>query len=508
MSATVYPSPLRGELSPLDRGSLAVRRALVAVTPSMAVRGAAFCFLGFFLIWQGVRNTQPQLIGDSIEYVIMVEAFYRHGTPDLRPGDSTDSAIERAIAQPSTAPMENVQNFFSTQSGRRYCYHFFFYPLLVVPARFATGWLRLDALKAFSLTNALLLLGGVGVLLFGTRYRTWLAVAGAFLLVWSASLWYVTWPHPEVYASVFVFVSVVDYFHGRLRRATLLAALAAMHNPPLFVLTLFHLAALLRSRTVSLVTAGLCSVWVVVPPLFYYSNFGVPNLIVQQGYLDRAGNNVVRFAGFFLDLDQGMILSLPLILPLFCVLYCWSVRREPRRYEHLLPPVLAAMTLFLMPMSNWNHGQAGINRYAVWSSMIVLAHTIHLLRDVRPRYGAILGEVLVLSQVAVIQEYGGLEVPRNDYLIHKKPARVAIEHFARWYNPDPHIFATRTLGRDVTPEDHVVIYRSSDGGALKTAVREGREERLLEQGWSRRDVARILPKLSYRMGWAYIHPGD
>ena len=450
----------------------------------------------------------------------MTEALSHHATPDLRPGDTSSPEAESRLKNPPQGPRDRLLGFVPTIAGRWYCWHFFFYSLLNLPLRGLVAIVGLPAMQTFTLTNALLTICVVRQMLYATRYPLELQLVGAGLFIWSSARWYFAWPHPEVMTCAFVFMSLIAWFHERRYQAILLTSLAAMQNPPLFLLSLFYLLPTLFRRVPHVARnvffCGITSFWVIVPPLFYRYHFGVGSLIADFGYLDRELITFTRFWGFFFDLDQGMIISLPTALPMFLVIYVTTLVKGPgRTYNSGLMAVLIGMTFFIMPAINWNHGQAGINRYATWCSMIPLAYLIELVNPgwTRKRFVA-MTLLLIVPQAVVVQHYGGTQVPGGDFLSHKQPALLMLEYFPRRYNPDPQIFLPRTNGvdrfasRSSAHDSDIVAFTGRDGNVKKIAVRRGSEQQLLGYGWNASEVQRVAAEVRFINDWAYLHPGD
>lgn len=537
--------------SPGDGGEEGIKppaemRAAADRKAATVIRIVLFSLLSMWLLYMAVVGAEPNLeAGDGGEYILMTDALCRHWTPDLRPGDTFSPEAEERLKKGPRGPEECIDcvagrdfllGFVGTSDGRWYCWHFFFYPVLNLPMRGVVELFDWGALRAFTLTNAWLMIGAVAYMLFYTRYPVGLQVVGSLLFVWSSVLWYFTWLHPEVMTCAFVFVSVVAWFHQRRYQAILLSSLAAMQNPPLFLLSLFYLVPTVLTPTRgilrNLILCFATSVWVVVPPIFYWYHYGVGSVIMDFGFLDNSLISLRRLWGFFFDLNQGMILSMPTALPLFLFTYAAAVVTRLRgrlrhdggmkTYDLLLPIVVIAMTWFIMPMRNWNHGMAGISRYATWCSMIPMAVLIQLMSDgwSRRRFVAAM-LIIVTPQILAVQLCGGMEVDGIAYRRHTRLAELTLTYLPRMYNPDPAIFVARTLERKIATESlaagsgvandglpDVVPFLLRDGRITKIAVRQRGEAGLLDFGWSEEEVRRVAEQAHFVNGWAYVHPGD
>jgi hypothetical protein len=177
-------------------------RALAAASAALVVAA--------FLFW-----LPPLLAGDAIEYVSVSEALSNHGTPELRGQDLI--WLDRLFGRDAAAavPMPGVPN---PRGGPNLPFHFWLYPLLAVPAKRLLHALGGDPLRAFQATNAVLFLGALYVALFhhripAERRRMFAALAGV-----GPVLWYLRWPHPEVFTWSCVVVSLVCLNNRRYRR--------------------------------------------------------------------------------------------------------------------------------------------------------------------------------------------------------------------------------------------------------------------------------------------------
>lgn len=496
------------------RDSFAVSDEPISSTELNFLRHIVFGLLSAWLLYQGIWGTTGNHeMGDATEYILMTNALLRHGSPDLRVGDAENSEVDERLNNPQGA-RDRLLGFVPASNGRWYCWHFFVYPIINIPMRNVVEFYGLPRMQTFPLTHALLTVCVIGQMLYMTkRYPLGLQIIGAGLYVWSSQLWYFTWPHPEVMSCAFVFSSLIFWFHDYRYAAIFLSALASMQNPPLFLLVLFYLLPTVFRKTsntlLNVFLCGISSFWVIVPPLFYKYHYGVGSLIIDYGYLNNNLISFTRFWGFFFDLNQGMIISMPTALPLFIFLYLASLSNVTRRsYNLWLVPVLIGMTFFFMPMTNWNHGQAVINRYATWCSMIPLAYLIDLVSRGWNRYRLIAMATLVLGpQILVVQYfYGGINW-KGDQREHKALAAFVLEHFPRLYNPDPYIFLIRTTGHDWEFPD-VLPYFGKDGKVRKLAVKHGSEQQLRDYGWSADEANRVVEESHFINGWTYVHPGD
>src|SRR5262245_39037459 len=99
---------------------------------------------------------RPLTDGDAAEYLLSTESLFRHLTPDLRPADVASVArLDRRLGLGLNYGI-GFLGYFDDGAGRWYCYHFWAYPLLGLPARLLLA--PLNGLRALPLTNAAVLL--------------------------------------------------------------------------------------------------------------------------------------------------------------------------------------------------------------------------------------------------------------------------------------------------------------------------------------------------------------
>ncbi len=427
--------------------------------------------------------------GDGLEYLYTLQALFEHGTPELRP---TDIAAFSALATPRGFPTgEPYAGFFRARSGAAYCWHFFAYPLLALPAKALLRLTGGDELRALQVTNVLALALGAWLMLgwrgWGAPRRTRWSFAA--LVLGSPILLYVPWTHPEVLTAALVASALVLVDAGRPAAAALCAAVGAMQNPPLVALVAWIAAAHPRPRVLA---AGALAL---VPPALSWLLYGAASLIVAEG---AAGFGYVtggRVWDVFADLQQGLVAWVPVALALAAARLARAPARGDRRTLGLGLALLGAAVL-ATTTANWNAGSAGLMRYGAWLVPIVawLAH------EARPRWIA----AAVAVQVAlVIGASSREECCRETWL-----ARRAYAHAPLLYSPDPEVFAERRTGREDPPEDLLPLpFIRPDGAITKVLVDRAR----LSAATALHDAdaglaAALAREAGSRGGRFYLHP--
>ena len=251
-----------------------------------------------------------------------------------------------------------------------------------------------------------------------------------------------------------------------------------------------------------------------LPSAFYFYYFGTTNLIKDAGYLAVSNVTFTRFLGFFLDLNQGMILSLNLLLGVYIILL---INRYRKVFTHqlklcqddFLPPLILLLTFIVCMMSNWNHGMAIVNRYAIWIGIIIVYHSIELLSDYRLRLKSSVICVVFALQCLFIKIHN----PYNKFdwcnIDHLPFAKWALMNYPNLYNPDPQIFIARTSKTfDFSKNNSPVFYTKKEKGnveVLKVAVHEDGLTALKNYGLTLNQINNIKTHSSPIAHWYYIN---
>ena len=406
-----------------------------------------FCLLSLSMIVYCAVAISPIRVGDAHEYLLLVQAWSAHGSPDIRPGD-IDSCIKllhrNDQGQQGQRLREHyLRDSFTTDTGKIYYGHFWFYSLLAVPAWILLRFTGGNEMAALQMMNAVFFCLAAGFVLFHGRERRRERLLLLALSAIGPVIWYVRWPHPEVFTWSAALIAVVLLRQDRFGWAAIAASLGALQNPPLFLLALLAvvLAASRRNwRAATLAAVGAALSF--LPALFYLALFGVPNLFVANGYTDFALISPGRVLSVLADLNQGMLPYVPLVLLLGLIGGAMALIRGRIR-GILVLAVLLGMILLVAPQRNWNAGTAGMIRYAVW--MVPLLAWLAVDFIPRNRFLIwVIGAGLLL-QVGIVLNQDG----REDYLRQNALARFVLTHCPVLHSPDPQIFADRQMGREV-----------------------------------------------------------
>jgi hypothetical protein len=421
----------------------------------------------------------PRPFGDAPEYLLMAESWAGHSSPDLRPSDVDALRRHAASTGLGVDPDDALGNYFEGRNGRFYCYHFWFYPLLTMPARLVLTSLGADPLKAGPLTNAVLLGTAIAAVLLLAPAGLFARRAAAALLLSSPVLGFLLWPHPEVLSFSMATLALVAGMRGASGLAALSAAVASVQNPPLALLVVFEAArpflagagSLRRSRRQWLTLAAALVV-ALASPIFFLAQFRTANLAAYE----TAGAGSIgmgKAAGLMLDLELGLVRYAPLTVLLALALVPLIARGRGRRLEGALLAVLAVLMLASSATGNWNHGTTGPSRYVVWlfpmiAYLVVLGPTATDLLRRRPRLAGPIVVLAAAAQMLVAAARGGVRSPL-DYLDHSRLARAVLDRWPAAYSPPEEVFRERTAHTEVDQDGPFI--HESDGECRKALAR-------------------------------------
>jgi len=452
---------------------LARAARLLAVLAGLALAGTALF-------------ARPVSDGDAGEYMAMAESLWRHGTPELRPGDvyGLASAAQGLVGLNFADVM---RGYFEDRAGARLSYHFWGYSALAVPLRALLRLFGASVLRALPLANALLFSAALWAVASTPRLFPAERLALTCLLLFSPALWFVLWPHPEVYTFSLVTLALVGLLARRLDGALLAAALAAAQNPPLLVLVAAIWILVLGDRVFApvpsaarvraLARAVLATLPALVPMAFFYRHFGTPSVTAQQG-ASLHDVSVRKALELFFDLDIGLLPYMPVAVVALLAAVAVSLVRRSVDLAFAAAALLAPIAVLCTATTNWNHGTTGPSRYAVWMVPFVYAGLLAWRRRLGaaeatlPRPYLVLLAAAVATQAAIVLGRGG-PLARPDYFEHSAAARFVLRHAPALYNPSHEIFVARTLHTPAharTELDGPVVYRD-DGGCRKAWAR-------------------------------------
>lgn len=444
------------------------------------------------LLFALALTLEPLRTGDGQYYFAMLVGLANNGSPAI-----TDEVREVVIDRLNIDTGKGMT--IAARDERLYAWHFFAYPLLCVPAYKLLHALDRDVLAAFQLTNAALIAFALIYVLVLSRLSAparWFIATG-FLL--STATIYFQWTHPEVFTAALVLMASVGLVTRQYGFAALLAALGSLQNPsaallivPIVCAQIWELRVrdglgwLSRGIVQPLGITLAASMVAFVSYGWNFYKFGVPNPIAAKGVIDYSNINLGRLDSFVFDLNQGLIVGLPLFLwavPVALFFRAMSTLTDASavlRKEDLLLVGFLLMALPTLGQLNWNAGHSIFLRYASWAGMAPLVWVAVVVGI--PRSGWMAAGLVPAAalQAAMALYIGGVALPRFPSYVQFMPWVEHVWNFSpRLYNPLPDIFFERLVGDEVSIETPAVL-KGSDGEMIRVLDRIGRIEKVAE----------------------------
>ncbi len=473
---------------------MTIRKNLVFISIGLCLLTLFLAYLSFQSI---AGNNAKYLKGDGYEYILMTESLANHLTPDLRLNDVT-SLYSRINALTHTSPDNyrffayadmlkkgtNYVGFFKTADHQYYSYHFWFYPLLNVPALYLTKVFNLSPVYCFLITHSIIFFLASLFLLTATGFTIrQRAFIFAFYL-FSGVTYYFNWYSPELLTASLLLCGLLLLLQKKPIASAFLLALAAQQNPPIGLiafgiliyqsLKIIHAKRSLKNTIRQfLLIAGVTFI-LSASPLFYLIHYGTPSLIIADGYSKTHLITQYRLFSLFFDINQGMIVAIPSVLLVFALSFVFIISKVI--YQHKLSDatkktiftvlLMLMMTLMLaipsLSAPNWNCGMSVFLRYACWTAMPIGVAMMVILNTFSKRIFYILFAFILAIQIPILFSFS---ITGDDaYLSHKKIAIYVMNNKPDWYNPVPVIFVARGLQKDIfvehkpVPETDVIYF--------------------------------------------------
>lgn len=447
-------------------------------------------------------------VGDSHEYLQMLQAWVNHGSPDVRVEDALQvgDLLRGGNMRRDYRPLAG---FFEAHDGGMYCWHFWAYSLCAVPAYELLSYLGKWTVPALWWTNVLLYFGAVLTVFYSLRlpqsWRWMLLGLSAITPV----IWYISWLHTEVYSWAFALLAVTWLAQRRPVGGAVFASLGALQNPPLLFLAVYagvialHRAWKARRLTLELF-GTLAGVGIsFVPTLFSLWKFGHPNLILRE--LDFPRLSYVSFSkiwSLLTDLNQGLLPYMPVLL----LLSGWALIEAVRRRRYMAMGIGATIILMIVGCATsplWVTAMAGLQRYAVWMLPVFAWMVLEAVPNGKTLHRSV--AVCVAIQALIVLSGDA----RNDSLNVKAPARLVWNYAPALYNPVPMIFAQRvTANGGALSVFYPIGYMAPDGSITKILTNQDglellrRRFRYVDADWEKK----VQHDFAGREDLFYVHP--
>lgn len=334
-------------------------------------------FLVFFSL-----GTSAIVTGDGAHYYAALVGLSTNGSPEIT--EQIRSAVQLKLGV-------NPDFLIAvSKEGEKYPAHFFAYSLLSAPAYFLLSLLGEDTLKAFQVTNSVLVFAATYFVLRKSQQSRLVRWGVVFGFLASTGMLYLKWTHPEIFSASFLLVGIFLFLDKKHAAASFFIGVSSLQNPSLaFVIIpvifdqlLYGLRAGVVGRhwkiLQGLVIASAYGSIALLPGIWNYFKFGYASPIVHLGYIDTSLISWLRFYSFVFDLNVGLIVGLPMFLWMFPLIVgskvFAAVKNGDRiffREDLLLIGFVLAVTPTLAQL-NWNSGGNVFSRYASWAGMLPL----------------------------------------------------------------------------------------------------------------------------------------
>lgn len=437
----------------------------------------------------------PESNGDGPEYMLMTEAFQNHFTPNILESDINSSVESYGITINKNEISGLPGGFFKAKNNNVYSYHFWVYSLMVVPIKFLLKIINANQFRCFQIFNALLYI----ITLWYTYKRLKLSDINKFfiimLLMINPALFYIIWPHPEIFTYSFVCMSLVMYINKEYEKAILFVSIAGMQNQPVIFLGGMYLIQYiieayfkkddfkLKRMIIDIIKKCMFYIPFFIPLIFYYLNFGTFSLIASSGYVKNI-DILKKINSLYFDLNQGMILFMPIIVIVFFILILMGIiKRNINTFINFITIsiIMAVCSLQI----NWNPGESGLMRYNVWITPIIIYYIIinkKYIDNIKLKnyINKFIGYSIVFTGIIIICT-GGFKY-KYTYLEFNPVAKYLLNNYPALYNPQYEIFAERALNKEVEYNDKLpIIYKSPNGYVKKILMDNNSIEKLLNQ---------------------------
>ncbi|OFX67445.1 MAG: hypothetical protein A2X12_11395 [Bacteroidetes bacterium GWE2_29_8] len=447
-----------------------------------------FIIISAFFYHNITKNTII-LAGDYPEYLLTTFSFYNHFSPDLRIEDvsSAKELLKNSGYENNIINLINeysnflgdkykpfphgFRGYFFSLHNNSYCYHFWFYSLLVAIFKPLSN-LMFTPISCFVFVNTLFILFVIFYILFISAYKTSLKYLFSLFFFISPILYYLNWLHPEVFSASCVYLGLLVLFEKKYIFSILCFTLGSFQNPPiLFLIGLVFLNYFIENkfRITLFIKYLFVSALVFVPSLFYYYNYKISNLIMYFG-TDFDNISTSRFCSLFFDLSQGVIVALPLIVFIFFFFIIYNFFKIKKLDLRLLFVALSVFIISVPTMlqNNWNMGESGIIRYGVWISMPIIFYVVMFSDKNFTKLKYLFVFLFTISQITIIYLMNGPNIENWRYLHFNDFSKYIFNNHPYLYNPEPEIFCERIRheeGLDISYSP--ILYKNEEGNIRK-----------------------------------------
>lgn len=382
--------------------------------------------------------------GDGPAYLNMAVSFSKHHSFDLRQSDLDDvfNSLRLTGDYADYYYRFTKINFIEASNHKLYNWHFGLYSFAASIFIPAFSYLQLNISSVFPFCNALFL-----ILLFywinfranmDDRERFWFNL----IILLGPTWYYLAWTGPEMFCFSLLFIGALEYRENRKNRACFFFSLASLQNSLILLFPFFIiLEELIGKRKIDrqILYKILISCIGFIPFLLDWLRFGVFSVIANSFY-DVNTFSLKKTLCLFFDLNFGMIIYVPMILSVFIFL---CSRKNKICLKTAL--VLLVMAFINSSGTNMNHGVYLMERYSFWMMAAVFAATSAFFSQLDLKKFKAAVAIFILTTTIPCFFYNLFYF---DYLHFGPVAKLVLNVKPSLYNPDPEIFAERTLHED------------------------------------------------------------
>ena len=457
------------------------------------------CFLIAFLVLAMLQPANPY--GESGSTLLPAVSLSNHGSFRI-----TEQDLEEACSLfPGHA--ESLRTYYynflpETFKEGRYPFYLGAYAPLCIPVLSALRLLHLDAVYAFSITNALLLSLALWVVYRFAKIGEKQKLLAILLLGTSPILRYINVQLYETTLFSCVVIAMVFWLNRSRKLAALFLAIAGTMNPTIMAFGIFMILdyffemfadgkwsgrAFLHSFSANWKkTAGLavCFLPCFIPFVISYFGAGYLNSTASLGQVTPHGMGG-RFCAYLFDLNFGLFPYYPVLLFLFAIVAVWGSIRKNYNMLFTLVGCLAVIGAYSLTF-HINCGMTGLARYNAWLVPIIVLSVVYYAPVVFTgqrlrRFGS---GLLALSCVWCVFIVGitAYSPEGGNYVWWTPVAETVMEYVPGLYDPLPSTFRSRTEhvdgGYDITEP---IVYLNSDCYVRKVLVPPGMLDQAVQQ---------------------------
>jgi len=410
-------------------------------------------------ILAGSMILPAKLYGDGNEYFLTMISLSNHHTADLRQDDvkefynGTTNIFGKNI-DPYGPPL----HYLGT-NNKIYPLHFWAYSLINAPINLAFEYFGFDIKKTFQFANAVLFTMLLAVIVFLSGFSEKQKLVFMLLIFLSPAVWFLHWPHPEIFMFVFITLALMCLCQNKYTPAIIFASIASFQNQAILPCVLFLTAkAVIYSRYQikdAIKYLALCAA-AGIPTVFNLLVFGRANLLTDAISINQI--SILKIFEIFFDLNLGLIPYIPLILILFFAIIFWRTYINKKLVLELqLLIVLILMMSILAMHNNCNNDTFGPARYSIWMLpfvfFVIVSNIKSILKSDFLKYFLAFGLAIQCILMFSTTIDGVLALNNNltsilHYRTHSYAAQIALNNIPELYNPTMEIFCERTSHSD------------------------------------------------------------